>query len=56
MYDVYLQPFPHLQSTLSLLKLTQFVMMNFYIELSLIDTVLHPKKVKGYLGVTLNCV
>ena len=29
----------------------QFVMMNFYIELSLMDAVLHPKKVKGYLEI-----
>ena len=32
------------------LKLTQFV-IKFFIELSLIDTVLHPKKVKSHLGV-----
>ena len=51
MYDVYLQPFPHPQGTLRLLKLMLFGKMNFYIELSLIDAVLHPKKVKGHLGV-----
>ena len=49
MYNVYLQPFPHPQNTLYLVELMQFVMLNFYIELSLIDVVLHPKKVKGYL-------
>ena len=47
MYDVYMQSFPHPQNTLHLLGLMQFGMMNFYIELSLMDAVLHPKKVRG---------
>ena len=50
MYDVSLQPFHHRQNLLRLLHLTQFLMINFYIELSLIDAVLLPKKVKGYFG------
>ena len=55
MYDVYLGPFHHPQNTLHLLELTQF-MMNFYIELLLIVSVLRPKKSKGYLGlVRLRC-
>ena len=40
-----------IRRTQSLLKLTQFFMMNFHIELSLIDAVLRSKKMKDCLGV-----
>ena len=54
MHYVSLQPFPHPQSTLRLLKLTQFFMMNFYLELLLIDAVMHLKKVKGCMRVDVD--
>ena len=51
MYDVNLQPFPHPQNSFRLLKSPQFSVVNFHLELSLLNAVLCPKKVKGYLRV-----